>query len=75
MNETEEIKPISQLQGEEYALIVNDREIRDIQDSLGIDAADQFDGLIVREEAGDFAEVWGFNGSVPGLWKLAYRIK
>jgi len=61
---------------EGFILVTDSQDVRCVKDSLGNSPyLDDFDGFFIRCEAGEIAEVYGFEGNVPYNWKDLYRIE
>lgn len=59
-------------------LLTNSQDVKFIKKYLGNDIA-QFDlecidGFFVKEEDGDYIEIYGFSGCIPYLCKELYRL-
>jgi hypothetical protein len=54
-------------------LVTDSQDVKAVKEALGKKARD-YDGFFVKIENGEYAEVYGFSGSVPGLGKPVYRI-
>ena len=65
------VKLIGQLQ--HLQLVDVDYDVQAVKDIVGKEAED-YDGFLVREQDGDYAEVWGFNGT-PYLNNYAHKVK
>jgi hypothetical protein len=56
-------------------LATDSQDVQAIHDHFGNrPAVTQFDGFLVKAENGDYEEVYGFHGSVPGTQKWTYRV-
>lgn len=58
----------------DLTLVTMDTDVAAIKEHLGIDDPD-IGGFFVIVGEGDYDEVWGYPGTVPGLHKPAYRYK
>jgi len=54
-------------------LVTDSQEVREILDFVG--APHHFGGLFVKEKDGEYAEVYGFHGSVPYTYSELFAIK
>jgi len=57
----------------DLVLVTDSQDSASIRDHLGLEP-DSVDSFFVKVEDGDYTEVYGFDGIVPGLGKNLYRI-
>ena len=64
---------IANLQDKGLELVQSDYEVSQIKELYG-GQAEGYDGFLVKEKNGEYTEVWGFEGNVPELDKVAYKV-
>jgi hypothetical protein len=59
----------------ELVLVTDSQDVEAVKDYFGNRAAvKDFDGFLVEVDDGEYKDVFGFEGSVPSLGKIAYKV-
>ncbi len=59
----------------EFSLVTLSQDVESVKEMFGNrQAVKEFDGFLVKEEDGDYSEVYGFTGSVPYNNKTVYKV-
>lgn len=74
----ETIKYVADIQDYEhkYFFISDSQDVTEIKNNyLPAEIRGEFDSFFVKEENGEYVEIWGMEGIVPYLYKKVYLIK
>ena len=70
-----DVMTVGELEKRDDLVFVNaDYEVEDLKNYLGKEAL-EYDAFFVKENDGDYEEVWGIEGNVPYVDKNAHRVR